>query len=82
VPLLNVSGIYRFDDRWSALLDIEAAAASQGRALDLALRVAYDLGDHSRLAVGWRTIEGGADNDEVYTFSWFHALVVSYGYGF
>lgn len=82
VPLLNLSGIYRFADGWSALLDVEGAAASQGRAFDVALRVAYDIGDRSRVSLGWRTIEGGADNDEVYTFSWFHALVVSFGYGF
>ncbi|MEM9803366.1 MAG: hypothetical protein AAGA20_23815 [Planctomycetota bacterium] len=82
VPLLNLTGEWRFEDRWTAILDFEGAAAPQGRALDLSLRLAYDIDDRSSVAVGWRTIEGGADNDEVYTFSWFNALVVSYAYRF
>jgi hypothetical protein len=33
------------------------------------------LNDHVSLKAGYRILEGGADNDEVYTFSLFHYVV-------
>ena len=37
----------------------------------------YDIDDRWSIGAGYRTIEGGADNDTVYTFSWFHQAVIS-----
>jgi hypothetical protein len=34
------------------------------------------------LRAGYRMVEGGADNDEVYTFAWFHYAVVGLGLAF
>jgi hypothetical protein len=34
------------------------------------------------VAFGYRTIEGGADVDQVYTFAWINAAVVRVGVGF
>ena len=37
--------------------------------------VVRDVGASTKLFAGYRILEGGADNDEVYTFSLFHSLV-------
>ena len=77
VPLLNLTGEYAIDERWTAVLDVEGAGSPQGRAVDAALTLGYDVEDDLRLSFGYRTIEGGADNDSVYTFAWIHQAVVS-----
>lgn len=43
-----------------------------GRAFDVALFYNQKLFDHVWLKAGYRMLEGGADNDELYTFSFFH----------
>lgn len=72
VPLLALRSDYYLNARWSVLLDADAAYSSQGRALDLALLLKYELGSRWSIAGGYRTIEGGADNDEIYNFAWFN----------
>jgi hypothetical protein len=79
VPLLYLRGEWRFADRWRFLLDLDALAGGPGRAEDLALKVSYDFGDRWSLAGGYRTVEGGADVDEVYNFAWFNSAVISAG---
>ena len=40
----------------------------------------FDLwGSGGYLAAGYRTLEGGADNDSVYTFAWLHYALVEIG---
>ncbi len=82
VPLLHVYGAYLFNDRLSAVLDIEGAGASQGRAIDAALKVAYEWPSGWHAAAGYRTLEGGADNNSVYTFAWLHFVLFEIGYTF
>ncbi|QDV05549.1 hypothetical protein Poly30_10470 [Planctomycetes bacterium Poly30] len=77
VPLLNLTGEWRFADRWVSVLDVEGSAAPQGRAFDVALTVGYDVRPGLRASLGYRTIEGGADNDEVYTFTWVNSAIAS-----
>ncbi len=77
VPLLHVAYEKRLAPRWRFLADVDFAAAPQGRAIDFAAKLYYELDDRWSLGFGYRTIEGGADNDTVYTFSWFHQAVVS-----
>lgn len=77
VPLLHVDGRWRLAPRWDLAFDLDAAAASQGRAIDLLLEAGYDLSDRWRASIGYRAIEGGADNDEVYSFAFVHSAVVS-----
>lgn len=77
VPLLHAAGEGRLGERWTILWDLDAAAASQGRAIDLAAKVRYDLGQGWGIAGGYRTLEGGADNRNVYSFAWLHYAVVS-----
>ena len=77
MPLLALEGVWRFAPRWSGLLDFEGLAAPQGRAIDTALKVVYDLTPRISLAGGYRILDGGADNDELYTFARFDQAVLS-----
>jgi hypothetical protein len=77
VPLIYLAGEARWPSGWQLRLDVEGAAASQGRAFDIAAKVGYAFSDRWDLAVGYRTIEGGADVEQVYNFAWLHFAVVS-----
>jgi hypothetical protein len=77
VPLIHLAGQVRLSPHWRITGDLDALAAPQGRAEDLALKVRYDPTDRWSLALGYRTLEGGADADTVYTFAWLHYLVAS-----
>ena len=77
VPLLHVDGEWRFAPRWNLVADLDAAAASQGRAIDLLVEAGYDISDTWRVSAGYRGIEGGADNDEVYSFAFIHSAIVA-----
>jgi hypothetical protein len=82
VPLLNLYGEYSPGKDWSLIFDLDGLASSQGRAIDLGLLARYDLSEAWYLAGGYRTLEGGADNDSVYNFAWFNYAVLSAGYRF
>jgi hypothetical protein len=82
VPLLSAQCEYSITPRLSALLDIEGLGAPQGRAIDALVAIRYDISDSVDLSLGYRTLEGGADNDSVYSFSWFHYAVAGIGVRF
>jgi len=75
VPLLSFNLTWTPRDRFHLLIDGEALAAPQGRAEDVLFAAQYDLNRNLALKAGYRILEGGADNDEVYTFSLFHYVV-------
>ena len=81
-PLINFSGEWAFANRWTAILDFDGLAGGPGRALDLALKVRYNLTDHWSLGAGYRTLEGGVDTDDTYNFSWFNYAFLTVGYRF
>jgi hypothetical protein len=58
------------------------AGGGPGRAFDVALKVGYDFNRHVSLNAGYRLLEGGADVEQVYNFSWFNYLVASVIIGF
>jgi len=80
VPLLHLAAAGRIASRWTLFANLDAAAASQGRAEDLAVGIAYEPAPRWRIATAYRTLEGGADVDDVYTFAWLHYAVVSVAY--
>ncbi len=41
----------------------------------MSLKAVVRLNDSVDLDLGYRLVEGGADNDEVYTFAFFHYAV-------
>jgi hypothetical protein len=75
VPLGRVSGDAKLSARWSAGFVLDASAAPQGRAIDLAAMLEYRPTLRWRVFGGYRTIEGGADVDTVYAFAWLNAVV-------
>jgi hypothetical protein len=77
VPLISFSALWRAHPRLHFLLDGDALAAAQGRAEDVRLAAVAPLTDRVSLKAGYRILEGGADNDEVYTFSLFHYAVAA-----
>lgn len=82
VPLFSFEYQKMHSTNWSTHFFVDAAAASQGRAIDAALKLRYHWGRLGKIGFGVRTLEGGADNDKVKTFSWFHYAVVDYGVSF
>lgn len=77
VPLLNVHAEWRpGGGRWGVVLDADALAAPQGRAEDVLLAATWALRPDVALRLGYRMLEGGADNAEVYSFAWLHYAVV------
>jgi len=52
----------------------DALAAPQGRAEDVLIAMHYIVSDKIGIKAGYRILEGGADNDEVYNFSLFNYL--------
>jgi len=82
VPLINFRLLWNIDDNFGLLLDGDALAAPQGRAEDVLVAVTYKLSSGFGIRAGYRILEGGADNDEVYNFSLFHYASVGITYTF
>lgn len=82
VPLLNAYGEYRVGARWRAILDFDGLVGPSGRAFDIGLKCSYDLAKSWSLEGGYRLLEGGADNDTVYSFAWFNYAVLGARYRF
>ena len=76
VPLLNFHLEWRpGQGRVGLLLDADALAAPQGRAEDVLVAITWQAREKVGLYAGYRMLEGGADNDEVYSFAWLHYAV-------
>jgi len=82
VPLLSVTGFRRLGDRWTLVLDADGLLAPQGRAFDIAVKARYALSENLSMGIGVRTLEGGADNDDVYTFAWQHYALAELSWQF
>ena len=82
VPLLYLGGTVMLAPRWRLIFDLEGLAGGPGRVEDVALKFAYDISERWGVTGGYRTVEGGADTDDVYNFAWFNAAVVSGVYRF
>jgi hypothetical protein len=75
VPLLYAAASYKATDQLAFELEADALAAPQGRAEDVSLKAVYTVSDRVAVDLGYRLLEGGADNDEVYTFAFFQSVV-------
>jgi len=76
VPLIYLEYQKALSQNFLFNFNVDAAAASQGRAIDAAIKFRYRLDNDWQIGAGARSLEGGADNDKVYTFSWFNYAVV------
>lgn len=82
VPLLSANIEYALAPRWTALVDFDGLVSPQGRAIDAAAKIRYDLTDKWYVSAGYRVFEGGVDNDERFAFAWYNFAVVSLGVRF
>lgn len=78
VPLFYVAYAKALSENWLFHTDMDFSAAPQGRAFDLSVKAKRWIAPNRQWGAGFRTIEGGADNDKVVTWSWFHYLVLDY----
>jgi len=69
VPIIHFRLLWQFSDKFAFLLDGDALAAPQGRAEDVLAALTMRISDRLDLKLGYRIVEGGADNDEVYNFA-------------
>ena len=76
VPLINFRADWQVWKRACLRLEGDALAAPQGRAEDVLLAIYINSSEKTHFKVGYRLLEGGADNDEVYTFSWVNYIVI------
>ena len=69
VPLLHFRVEAALAWSTSLLVEGDALAAPQGRAEDVLAALEWHVAPQLGLRVGYRLLEGGADNDEVYNFA-------------
>ena len=72
VPIINFRILWKPYEKFGILLEGDALAAPQGRAEDVLIAATYKVSDRLGLKAGYRILEGGADNDEVYNFALFN----------
>lgn len=82
VPIINFRLVWNVYGKFGMLLDGDALAAPQGRAEDVLIATTYKLSDNFDIRVGYRILEGGADNDEVYNFALFNYASLGLSYTF
>jgi hypothetical protein len=75
VPLINFRCFLHINNQLGLLLSGDALAAPQGRAEDILAGLTYGKSDKFKIKIGYRLLEGGADNDEVYTFALINYIV-------
>ena len=82
VPIVNFRFFYKYNEVFGLLVEGDALAAPQGRAEDVLAALTWNYNDNLLLKAGYRILEGGADNDEVYTFSLINYAVLGFIYTF
>lgn len=76
VPLINFFFAWKFTQCMDFRIEGDALAAPQGRAEDVFIGWTGNISDKLKLKVGYRLLEGGADNNTVYNFALFHYIVL------
>lgn len=76
VPLITVRLQWLFVPQWSLLIDADWLVGPVGRAEDALVAVQYHINKNLIVRAGYRILEGGADNKQVYTFQLYHYAVV------
>lgn len=82
VPIIHFRLAWNIKNKYGLLLEGDALAAPQGRAEDVQIAATYTLSDRLIIRAGYRILEGGADNTEVYTFSLVHYTTVGLSFAF
>jgi hypothetical protein len=69
VPLVYIYSKYKFENNLLMTFDFDGLIAPQGRAFDVAFMLGYYFNPTFQVDLGYRMLEGGADNKNVYNFS-------------
>lgn len=80
VPIINFRLFWNIGEDFGLLFEGDGLAAKQGRAFDVLSAASYNLSDKIGIKAGYRILEGGADNDEVYNFALLHYLSFGISY--
>lgn len=78
VPLLNVNMGYPIMEELEVVLEAEGLASPYGRAEDVYLGLDFSINHKLNMRAGYRLLEGGSDNDEVYTFAAIHYATIGF----
>lgn len=78
VPLLSLNAGYKVNDELDIVLEAEGLASPYGRAEDVFVGALYNVHKHLKVKAGYRFLEGGSDNEEVYTFAAVHYAIVGF----
>lgn len=70
VPLINFYFAYTPIDKLTILLEGDALGTNKGRAEDVFAGLTYRIADRVRAKAGYRLLEGGADVENNYNFTW------------
>lgn len=70
VPLVNFYVGARPNEHWTLILEGDALASKFGRAEDIFAGVSYNVTPKLGIKLGYRVVEGGADNEKIYNFTW------------
>ena len=81
VPLIYAGARLASLSSFALDLDIDAAGAPQGYAVDGSVRLMKSLGGSVELFAGYRILDGGADVDRVYSFARFHYATAGIAFG-
>lgn len=82
VPIINFRVYWKVDEKLGLLLHGDALGVPQGRAEDVLIAATYEFSQNIRARAGYRILEGGADNDEVYNFALLHYASVGFTFSF
>lgn len=77
VPLIRFYTDWEFAPQCHLIVDGDALVGPQGRAEDILFAFGYSPVSSLTIKLGYRLLEGGADNDEVYNFSSVHYASLS-----
>ncbi len=82
VPIINIYASVNATEKLGFILEGDGLAAPQGRAFDFELAAFYRITDNTNLRFGYRILEGGAENDEVYNFTLINYGLLGFSYNF
>ena len=82
VPIAAFTAQLNFNERARFIFDFEGLGAKQGRALDGAAKLDFDLTRNLHVGVGYRLLDGGADVQSVFNFARIHYGFASVGVRF
>ncbi len=82
VPLIRFYADVTLAEKFHFIADGDALIAKQGRAEDVLFAFGYNPLTRLRVKLGYRLLEGGANNDEVYNFSAVHYIAAGVNFTF